>query len=365
MVIASACNKSLVFCLGGVGKMELPLLSPEPMHAPDGFFSVGLSIAGWIITAAMIALALRNTRSQLGERQIPLMGILAAAIFAGQMLNFSIPGGTSGHLLGGALAAILLGPWAGVLIITSVVAVQGLVFQDGGLLVMGLNIINMGIVTSFVGYFTYKLVTSVIKGRPGIIVGAFVGAWFSLIVTSAFAAVELALSGTSPLGFALPAMVGVHTLIGVGEGILTVSALLFILATRPDFVTGEEAPGQRSAGWVLGGLLIALAITLLAPLASPYSDGLERIAQAFYQPGNVEQAPVGFAVPQGQAFFGEFKEAPYQILPGYTVPFLGKGGASTIAAGMIGVIVVFGLAYGVAWLIKRLRESGANARSSP
>jgi hypothetical protein len=141
--------------------------------------------------------------------------------------------------------------------------------------------------------------------------------------------------------------------------------LLFILATRPDFVTGEEAPGQRSAGWVLGGLLVALAITLLAPLASPYSDGMERIAQAFYQPTSVEQAPVGFALPEGQAFFGEFKDAPYKILPNYTVPLLGKGGASTIAAGMIGVILVFGLAYAAAWLIKRFRGPGANAPSSP
>jgi cobalt/nickel transport system permease protein len=345
--------------------MDFPLLAPEPMHAPDGFFSVGLSIAGWIIAAAMIGLALRNTRNQLGERQIPLMGILAAAIFAGQMLNFSIPGGTSGHLLGGALAAILLGPWAGVLVITAVVAVQGLLFQDGGLLVMGLNIINMGIVTSFVGYFTYKLVTRIVRGKAGIIAGGLAGGWLSLLVTSAFAAVELALSGTSPLSFALPAMVGVHALIGIGEGALTVSALLFILATRPDLVTGEEAPGQRSAGWVLGGLLVALAITLLAPLASPYSDGMERVAEAFNNPTAVEQAPVGFAVPEGQAFFGEFREAPYQILPDYTVPFLGEGGASTIAAGMIGVILVFGLAYGAAWLIKRLRGPGTEAPSSP
>ena len=345
--------------------MNLPLLAPEPMHAPDGFFSPALAIVGWIITAGMVALALRNTRDQLGERQVPLMGILAAAIFAGQMLNFTIPGGTSGHLLGGALAAIILGPWAGVLVMTAVVAVQGLLFQDGGLLVMGLNIINMGIVTSFVGYFTYKMVTRIVKGKAGIIVGGFAGAWLSLLITSAFAAVELAISGTSPLGFALPAMVGVHVLIGVGEGLLTVFALLFILATRPDLVTGEEAPGQRSAGWVLGGLLAALAITLLAPLASPYSDGMERIAEAFYNPAEVEQAPVGFAVPESQAFFGEFRDAPYEILPDYTVPFLGEGGASTIAAGMIGVIIVFGLAYGTAWIIKRVKSSKMQASSNP
>jgi cobalt/nickel transport system permease protein len=320
-------------------------LAPQPMHAPDGFFSAPVAIAGWIITAAMISLAVRNTRDQLGERQVPLMGIMGAAIFAGQMLNFTIPGGTSGHLIGGALAAILLGPWAGLLVMTAVVAIQALLFQDGGLLVMGINILNMGIVTSFVGYFTYRILNRQLKGRVGMLVSAFAGAWLSLVVTAAFAAVELAISGTSPLSFALPAMVGVHTLIGVGEGLLTVAALGFILAARPDLVTGESAPGQRSAGWVTAGLVIALAITLLAPLASPYSDGLERVAEAFSAPSEAEGQPVGFAVPDQPQFFGEFRDAPFEVLPDYTIPFLGEGGVSTIAAGMIGVLIVFGVAF--------------------
>ncbi|HQE19494.1 MAG TPA: energy-coupling factor ABC transporter permease [Aggregatilineales bacterium] len=328
-------------------------LAPPAMHAPDGFFSVWLSIVGWVIAAALIALALRNTRDQLGERQVPLMGIMAAAIFAGQMLNFTIPGGTSGHLIGGALAAIVLGPWAGLLVMTAVVAVQALLFQDGGLLVMGLNIINMGVITAFVGYFVYRLVRKIVPGRAGLLVGAAAGAWLSLVVTAAFAAVELALSGTSPLRFALPAMVGVHALIGVGEALLTVFALGFILAARPDLVTGEEAPGQRSAGWVTVGLVLALAITLLAPLASPYSDGMERVAEVFAEPQAVERPPVGFAVPSEPQFFGEFRDAPYEILPDYTVPFLGDSGVSTIVAGMIGVLIVFGVALGVARLTRR------------
>lgn len=327
-------------------------LAPQPMHAPDGFFSVPIAIAGWIITAAMIALAIRNTRDQLGERQVPLMGIMGAAIFAGQMLNFTIPGGTSGHLIGGALASILLGPWAGLLVMTSVVSIQALLFQDGGLLVMGVNIVNMGIVTAFVGYFSYRLLSRVLKGRAGMLASAFIGAWLSLVVTAAFAAVELALSGTSPLSFALPAMVGVHTLIGVGEGLLTIAALGFILATRPDLISGEEAPGQRSAGWVTVGLVVALAITLLAPLASPYSDGLERVAEAFSEPGEVEDQPVGFALPDQPQFFGEFRDAPFEILPDYTIPFLGDGGVSTIAAGMVGVLIVFGVAFVAARAIR-------------
>lgn len=336
-------------------------LAPLQMHAPDGFFSATMSVIGWALTVAMIALALRNTRGQLGEKQVPLLGIVAAAIFAGQMLNFTIPGGTSGHLLGGALAAIILGPWAAVLVMTVVVGIQALVFQDGGLLVMGLNILNMGIITAFVGYFAHKWLKGLIPGRAGMLVAGFAAAWMSLIVTAAAAAVELALSGTSPLQFALPAMVGVHAIIGIGEGLLTVFALAFIMGARPDLISGETAPGQRSATWVLVGVLIALAITLLSPLASPYSDGMERIAEAFSSPEEVEIAPSFFTVPEEQAFTGEFRDNPYQLLPDYTIPFLGETAVSTIIAGMVGVLIVFGAAYGIATLTRNRKPGEQSA----
>lgn len=329
-------------------------MAPEVLHTPDGFFSVAVSLVGWGLTCFMVALALRNTRDQLGERQIPLMGIIAAAIFAGQMLNFTIPGGTSGHLLGGTLAAIVIGPWAGVLVMTSVIAVQALIFQDGGLLVMGLNILNMGILTSFSGYFIYRVIRRFLKGRPGLVAAAFAGGWVSLLVSAASVAVELAISGTSPLQWALPVMVGVHAIIGIGEGLLTVFALLFILAARPDFITGEKAPGQRSARWVLAGLAIALGLTLLAPFASPYSDGLERVADILYAPENVDEIPVGVTeLPESQQFSGEWLDAPFKLLAGYSIPFLGDSGGSTILAGMIGVVVVFVIAYIAASLTRR------------
>jgi len=328
------------------------------MHAPDGFFAPWLSILGWVVLAVLIAVALRQTRSQLGERQVPLMGVLAAAIFAGQMLNFTIPGGTSGHLLGGALAAILLGPWAALLVMTAVIAVQGLVFQDGGLLVMGLNIINMGVITAFVGYFVHRPLSRLLKGTSGTLASAFVAAYLSMVVTAAFAAVELAVSGSSPLGFALPAMVGVHAIIGVGEGLLTIFALGFILAARPDVVQGAAAPGRRSAGFALAGLAAALAITLLAPFASPYPDGLERVAEVAASPAEVEIPPVGFTVPDQPRFFGAPGDAPYEVLPDYTVPLLGQSGIGTIAAGMIGVLVVFAVAWGAARLLRRTAHDG-------
>jgi cobalt/nickel transport system permease protein len=344
---------------------NIPLLSPPHMHAPDGFFSPWLSLVGWIITGTMVLLAIRNTKTQLGERQIPLMGLIAAAIFAGQMLNFSIPGGTSGHLLGGTLAAVLLGPWGGVLVMTTVVATQGLLFQDGGLVVMGINIINMGIVTSFSGYFVYQLIKRSLKGNTGTLVGGFVAGWVSVVLTSVFASIELAVSGTSPLVVALPAMVGVHIFIGIGEGLLTAFALGFILSTRRDLVTGDAAPGQKSAAWVLVGLLIALAITLLAPFASPYSDGLERVTEALSAPGEVEIAPVGFKLPDSPQFTGQAQSSPFNILPDYTIPFLGDSGLSTILAGMIGVLVVFGAAYGAALINRRITKRRELASASP
>lgn len=340
------------------------LFSPEPLHAPDGFFAPWLAILGWAVMVSLVALAIRHTRTQLGERQVPLMGILAATIFAGQMLNFTIPGGTSGHLLGGTLAAAILGPWGGTLVMTAVIVIQALVFQDGGLLAIGLNVINMGIITAFVGYFAYRLAGKIAPNRGGQLVGAFIGGWLSVIVTAGFTAVELALSGTSPLAVALPAMVGVHALIGIGEGLLTVFALSFIMATRPDLVGGEQAPGQTSAGWVTAGLIMALALTLLAPLASSYDDGLIRVANAFSTPESADQSPVGFAVPQERQWFGQEQASPYQILSGYNVPLLGDSGLSTILAGMIGVLVVFGVAYGAARVAKAGRR-GSDATSQP
>ena len=130
--------------------------SPIPMHIPDGFLSLIVSIICWAITASVVGAAISKTNKALGEKQIPLMGVMAAFIFAAQMINFPVAGGTSGHLLGGALAAIVLGPWAGMLVMTSVIAVQALLFQDGGLVVMGANILNMGLATAAVGYGLYR-----------------------------------------------------------------------------------------------------------------------------------------------------------------------------------------------------------------
>jgi cobalt/nickel transport system permease protein len=192
------------------------------MHIPDGFVSTGTAAASWLISGGSIGYAVRRVNRQLDERQIPLMGVTAAFIFAAQMMNFAVAGGTSGHLLGGALAAILLGPWAAMLVLTSVLAVQALLFQDGGLLALGANILNMAVVGVLAGWLVYITLHRLLAGKPwATLVGGFAAGWLSVFLVSLLAAAELAVSGTSPWFVALPAMGLVHALIGIGEGLIT------------------------------------------------------------------------------------------------------------------------------------------------
>lgn len=212
------------------------------MHIPDGFLSAPVAVTTGVVAVAAIAVAVKVTNKKMGEKQVPMMGVLAAFIFAAQMLNFPVAGGTSGHFVGAALAAILLGPWAAVLILSSVLVVQSLIFQDGGLLALGANITNMGIIAGFGSYYIYKGICAIFKhGRTGTLVGAGVGAWFSVLVASLACAAELSISGTSPWAIALPAMGGVHMLIGIGEGLITVAVLSLIMATRADLLKLQVA----------------------------------------------------------------------------------------------------------------------------
>jgi cobalt/nickel transport system permease protein len=218
------------------------------MHIPDGFVNTGTAAVAWVASAGGLGYAVRRVNQELTERQVPLMGVTAAFIFAAQMLNFTVAGGTSGHLLGGALAAILLGPWAGMLVLTSVLAVQALLFQDGGLLALGANILNMAIVGVLVGWLTYSVVRRLLGDRPvASLASGFVAGWLSVFVASLLAAAELAISGMSPWGLVLPAMGSVHMLIGLGEGLITVGVLAFLRAARPDLIALNR-PGHTTAG---------------------------------------------------------------------------------------------------------------------
>ncbi|MFA5066341.1 MAG: energy-coupling factor ABC transporter permease [Dehalococcoidia bacterium] len=212
------------------------------MHIPDGFISAPVATATGVIAVAAIAVAVKKTNKKMGEKQVPMMGVLAAFIFAAQMLNFPVVGGTSGHFVGAALAAILLGPWATVLILSSVLVVQSLVFQDGGLLALGANITNMGVIAGFSSYYIYKGIDALFKNsKAGTLVGAGVGAWFSVVLASLACAAELSISGTSPWAIAITAMGGVHMLIGIGEGLITVAVLSLIMATRADLLKLQVA----------------------------------------------------------------------------------------------------------------------------
>lgn len=296
--------------------------SPTILHIPDGFLTLVVSLIFWGITLVMVGLAVSKTNQSLGEKQIPLMGVMAAFIFAAQMLNFPIAGGTSGHFLGGALAAIVLGPWAGILVMTAVVGVQALLFQDGGLLVMGANIFNMGILTAVIGFGLYRLVVHQKRGLRLAVAGG--GAWIATMAAALVTSLQLWLSGTTRLEIVLPAMLGVHALIGIGEGLITVAALTYIEQTRPDLLNAEKTSREGGWGWVVSGVLITLGAVLISPLASGSPDGLERVAENL-------------------GFLGIGQDAPYQILPDYTIPFLGETALSTILAGVVGAAILMGL----------------------
>jgi cobalt/nickel transport system permease protein len=201
----------------------------------------------WVVTLIVLAYAVRETNRTLDERAVPLMGVMAAFIFAAQMFNFQVIGGTSGHLLGGVLAAVLLGPWAATLVMASVVAVQALVFQDGGLVVLGANIFNMGVIGTLGGYAVYRVLCGLLGGEERArIPAAGIAAWLAVVAGATAMAVELALSGTTVLAIALPTMVGIHVLIGIGEALITMAALAFIQVTRADLFRLRDA-GQSSA----------------------------------------------------------------------------------------------------------------------
>jgi cobalt/nickel transport system permease protein len=207
------------------------------MHIPDGFVNIPVAAATYVASGGSLAYAVRRTNEELGEKQVPLMGVMGAFIFAAQMLNFPVAGGTSGHLIGGALATILLGPWAGMLIITSVLVVQALIFQDGGLVALGANVFNMGVVACLVGHYAFNWLKRLLgEGTQGVVISGFVAAWASVVVAAIVCALELAISGTSALAVVLPAMTLVHVLIGIGEGLITVAVLVFLTATRRDLL---------------------------------------------------------------------------------------------------------------------------------
>jgi cobalt/nickel transport system permease protein len=204
------------------------------MHIPDGFLTTDVALACAVPAVACVGVGLRRAGTELDERRVPLLGVTAAFVFAAQMLNFPVAGGTSGHFLGAALAAILLGPWLACVVMAVVVGMQAFVFADGGITALGANVLNMGVIGALlVGGLMHA--ARAVAPRALLPIAA-AGAWLAVMAGAAATAFELALSGTVPLHTVLPAMLGAHALIGLGEAVITVGAVSAILATRPDLI---------------------------------------------------------------------------------------------------------------------------------
>lgn len=207
------------------------------MHIPDGFLDPGVAAATGVVATGVVAYSLRRANDELDERRVPLLGVTAAFVFAVQMLNFPVAGGTSGHLLGAALAAVLLGPWLACLVMTVVLTTQAFVFADGGISALGANVLNMGIIGALgVGFLMTWARHVLPRTRTGFLAVVAGGSWLAVMAGATATALELAASGTVPLGTVLPTMLGVHALIGIGEAVITVAAISAVLVSRPDLV---------------------------------------------------------------------------------------------------------------------------------
>ncbi len=289
------------------------------MHTPDGFITSWVCVAILAFASGILIRSALSARKWMTMQKALLMSGLAAAVFGFQMLNFSIGNGTSGHFLGAALCAILLGPEAAVLVIAAVLIVQAFVFADGGSLAIGVNILNMAIVASYSAHFVYT------RLKKHTVVGGFFAAWISVLAASLSCAVLLSVGGEFAFLKTVPAMFMTHLFIGIGEGLITGSILLFIHNTRHELLDRKRIPGL--ARFVAFSTLGALAIMSLAlPFASQSPDGLEKVALnlGFYDKATVIHT--------------------FQPLAGYSLPGI-EGYLSALAAGIIGMALVFSFSY--------------------
>lgn len=213
------------------------------MHVPDGFLDAPTSLATGVVAAAGVAVALRRARTELDDRTAPMAGLVAAFVFAAQMINFPVGAGTSGHLMGGALAAVLVGPWTGLLCVSVVLMVQALFMADGGITALGTNVVLIGVVTALVGWLVFRGLQAVLPRRVATVApSAAVAAFLSVPAAAAVFTLLFALGGTAPVdpGTVLVAMLGWHVLIGIGEAVVTGLVVGAVVAARPDLVHGAR-----------------------------------------------------------------------------------------------------------------------------
>ena len=320
------------------------------MHIPDALIDPGAALATTVAGAAGLAYGLRRVHDRHGPRTTSLMGMTAAFVFAAQMVNFPVGPGVSGHLLGGVLSAVLLGPWAGAVVIAAVLIVQCLLFQDGGVTALGANFVNMGLIGSVAGYAIYEPIRRGLGGRRGVLIGSMVAAWFSVLLAAGAFTVELA-AGRGNFFQVLSWMALVHSAIGVGEALITGLVVRFVLLTRPELIEGaavaDDAEAEAEAsrlgarGWLspaIAGLGIALAVAVFAsPFASERPDGLEFVGE------RLGFLPTPEATPLVRSPMAEY-EAPLPIRIGA----IAEVKLATAAAGVIGTLVVFAFAWSMA-----------------
>jgi len=256
------------------------------MHVPDGFINAQVSAATGIISLGTLWAYIRNAKNLVADKLIALTGMMSALIFVLQMINFPIAAGTSGHLLGGALAVIVLGPSLGVICISIVVVIQSLLFADGGLSALGVNVLNMAIITSLTGWFTITLWKKLFgESQFTLISGSVIAGLLSVVFSSIAFVLEYAIGGTVsvPLGNVLIAMISTHLLIGLGEGIITALIVSLLLRVRSDLVYVNSKKNKSNTLSTSYGVFIALilTLTLVTPYASSSPDGLESVASDF------------------------------------------------------------------------------------
>jgi len=319
------------------------------MHAPDGFLTAGTAVATGAISVSTVTIALKQAKEQIAEKMVPLAGIAAAFVFAAQMFNFPVAGGTTGHLLGGALAAILLGPHVGALVVTVVVVVQALAFADGGFTALGYNVLNMAIIPAYGGFAAYAGFRRLLPQNGGGVVAATgLAAGVSVIFSAAAFSIQWLFGATAPVPFdtVFGAMVGVHTLIGIGEGVISALTVAAVLSSRPDLVFGareldrarlEPASRVPLRAFVIGSVVVTMLVaTVVSQFAVDDPDGLEAVAE-----------DAGFISSGQEHGFSD------SIFADYATDGINNESLSLAVAGIAGTIITLAVGYG---LFRALRQ---------
>ncbi|HEY9070834.1 MAG TPA: energy-coupling factor ABC transporter permease [Candidatus Ozemobacteraceae bacterium] len=317
------------------------------MHIPDGFLDLKTAATTGVLAAVGLYAGRRVSRSpglDTGARRASLLGMAAAFVFAAQMINFPVVGGTSGHLIGGVLIAILLGPLAAVTVMTAVVLVQCLLFADGGITALGANLFNMALVAPLGGHLVWALlqrIGTVARNDVASAVAAGIAGWAGTMLAALTCAGQLAVSGMAPWGLVVPAMAGIHALIGLGEGIVT-GLVVHSIRRRKMLVPSVSGFDEEGASGLLGVGFVTLAGVALfvSPWACAWPDGLESVA-----------GRLGFGVRAIEPMVAG-------ICPDYAVPALGSAWG-TIASGVLGAVTTAMLVLGVGRLTARMRSVAA------